>query len=142
MLCLFLLEPATSFVGRVMFKVVTIFVLSLFLAGCASRSSEISAAYVSPLNYQNYSCQQLTDEAQRISRRAQEVSGAQDSKATRDVVATTVGVVVFWPLLFAVGGDGPTAAELARLKGELEAVEKVSIEKKCDIRFERRQAGG
>jgi len=125
-----------------MFRSAIFFCLVVSLAGCASRSSDISAAYVSPLNYQNYTCAQLAEEAQRISRRAQEVSGAQDSKATRDVVATTVGVVVFWPLLFAVGGDGPTAAELARLKGELEAVEKVSIEKKCSIRFEHRQAGG
>jgi len=32
-------------------------------------------------------------------------------------------------------GDGATAGELARLKGELEAIERISIQKKCGIEF-------
>jgi hypothetical protein len=45
--------------------------------------------------------------------------------------------VVFWPAAFLVGGDDHTTAELARLKGEFETIEKVSIEKNCglDIRW-------
>jgi hypothetical protein len=50
---------------------------------------------------------------------------------------TTVGAVVFWPALFALKGDGNNAAELARLKGDVEAVEAESIAKKCGITFER-----
>lgn len=45
-----------------------------------------------------------------------------------------VGLVLFWPTLFMLeGGDGPEAAEYARLKGEYEALRKVAIEKKCDL---------
>jgi hypothetical protein len=65
------------------------------------------------------------------------VSGQQDDKRTSDAVMTGVAVVVFWPALFALEGDGQTAAELARLKGELEAVEKASIQKNCGIQFRR-----
>jgi len=43
-------------------------------------------------------------------------------------------VVIFWPAAFFVKGDGQNAAELARLKGEFEALEKVSIEKNCNLR--------
>ena len=59
----------------------------------------------------------------------------QDTKRTNDQIATGVAVVVFWPAAFFVGGDGQAAAELGRLKGEYEALEKISIEKKCNMQF-------
>lgn len=107
------------------------------VAGCASSSSDIRASYVSPIQYQSYSCKQLGEEAERVSARAIEVAGLQDSARTQDAVVTTVGVVVLWPVLFAIKGDRQTAAELGRLKGEMEAIEKVSIQKQCGIEFQR-----
>lgn len=89
------------------------------------------------MTYQNYTCPQLAEEAQRISSRATTVSGNQDSKATTDAVATGVAIVVFWPAAFMIKGDGTTAAELAKLKGEMEAIERVSVQKKCNIQFNR-----
>lgn len=109
------------------------------LVGCASSSSEIRPAYVSPLQYQSYSCQQIAQEADRISRRASEVAGVQDSKATGDAVATGVSIILFWPAAFFIKGDGQTAAELARLRGEFEALEQASIQKNCNIKFAGRQ---
>ena len=47
-----------------------------------------------------------------------------------------IAIVVFWPAAFFIKGDGHTAAELGRLKGEFEAVEKASIEKTCGLRFQ------
>lgn len=112
------------------------------LCGCASKSSEISAAYVSPVQYQSYSCQQLGMEAQSLSSRAAVVSGAQDQKRTNDAIATGVAVVVFWPAAFLVGGDGPVAAELGQLKGQLAAVEQASIMKRCNIQFHGQRPAG
>ena len=120
-----------------MFQKFAVVVFAGVLAGCASKSSEITPAYVSPLLYQNYSCNQLAEEAARITARAQQVAGVQDSQRTTDGIAVTVAVVVFWPAAFAIKGDGNTAAELSRLKGELETIEKVAIQKKCAIKFER-----
>ena len=37
----------------------------------------------------------------------------EDKKRTSDIVTTTVGVVILWPLLFAVDGDDASTAELA-----------------------------
>jgi hypothetical protein len=110
------------------------------LAGCASSSSEISATYVSPLQYQHLTCQQIAAEAERVSRRASEVSGVQDSKRTSDAWTTTAAIVIFWPAAFFVKGDGNTAAELGRLKGEFEALERASVEKNCGTRFQERPA--
>jgi hypothetical protein len=108
---------------------------ALIVCGCAKSASEIAPAYVSPLAYQNYSCPQIADEVQRISVRASELSGVQDEKATSDAVVTTVGVIVFWPALFFIEGDGQNAAELARLKGEYETLEKIATEKGCELEF-------
>ncbi|MCK1367060.1 hypothetical protein [Bradyrhizobium sp. 62] len=111
-------------------------VLAAALAGCASSSSDISAAYVSPVQYQQYNCQQLALEAQSVSTRAATLSGVQDSQRTKDQVVTGVAVVVFWPAAFLVGGDKQAAAELAQMKGQLIAVEQASIAKKCNIQFQ------
>lgn len=108
---------------------------ALLCVGCAKSADKIAAAYVSPLSYEQYSCQQIGMEAERISARVMQVTGAQNQKATNDAVATTVGIVIFWPALFFIGGDDATSYELARLKGEMEAVEKVSIAKSCGIEF-------
>jgi hypothetical protein len=110
---------------------------ALLLADCASKSSEITANYVSPIGYQGYTCQQLAMEAQAVSAKATELSGAQDQKRTQDQVATGVAIVVFWPAAFLVGGDGQVAAQLAQMKGQMNAIEQMSIQKKCGIRFER-----
>ena len=107
------------------------------LAGCASSSSEITPHYVSPIQYHALSCQQLAAEGARVSQRANQLAGVQDEKSTNDAIATGVGAVLFWPSLFFIKGDGQTAAELGRLRGEFEAIEQASIQKNCGMRFQR-----
>ena len=109
---------------------------ALSLAGCASRAADIAPAYVSPIQYQSFTCPQLAAEAQRVSAAAAAASGQQDSQATKDAVATTVGVIVFWPTLFLIGGDKQNAAQLAQLKGQMDAIQQESIAKNCGIQFQ------
>lgn len=113
----------------------SIFSLSL-VAGCATAPEEISSSYVSPAMYNDYNCAQISREAQRVSSRASLAMGEQKKKAGNDAAATAVGVILFWPALFFIDGDGGNATEVARLKGELEALEASSIRKDCGIRFE------
>jgi hypothetical protein len=108
---------------------------SLLLSGCATSPTSIKASYVSPVPYQAMNCSQLTQEAQRVSGHVAEVTGVQNQKAGRDAVAMTVGMVVFWPALFFIGGDQGNAAELASLKGQMDAIEAVNAEKNCGIQF-------
>lgn len=119
-------------------------VIALFMAswlqGCASSSEKIAAQYVSPVQYQAFTCSQLAEEARRISSRVAQLSGAQDQKASNDALLTAAAVVVFWPAAFFVGGDGATAAELGRLKGELEAVDRASVQKNCGLQIQQREA--
>lgn len=115
-------------------------IVATSIAACASKSKNITASYVSPLAYSSFTCNQLEQEAERISVRLVQATGAQDRKATGDAVATAVGVIIFWPALLMIDGDSTTAPELARLKGEMEAIEKASIEKNCKIQFKREEA--
>ena len=48
-----------------------------------------------------------------------------------------IGLIIFWPALFFLeGGDGASAAEYSRLKGEFEALEQASIQKSCGIKVQ------
>lgn len=109
----------------------TLMAILMFASGCAKDPSRIAPAYVSPLEYQNYSCHQLGTELTRLGRRVQEVAGIQDEESTDDAVVMGIGLVLFWPTLFFLEGDTGREAELGRLKGEIEAVEQTAIRKDC-----------
>ena len=120
-----------------MVRIVSAAAIAMLAGACASGSGDISAAYVSPMAYTSYSCPQLREEATRVSSRAAAASGAQDQKAQNDAVATGVAIVLFWPAAFLIKGDGASAAEVSRLKGEMEAIEGASVQKRCGIQFRR-----
>lgn len=109
---------------------------ALAFAGCAKAPDKVEATYVSPVLYQSLSCNQLAAEASRTSVAAATATGQQSRAATKDKVVMGVGVLIFWPTLFLLNGDDAQTAELARLKGEMDAIEQTSIAKKCGIQFE------
>lgn len=102
-----------------------------FLAGCATASKDVATTYVSPTQYQAYDCVQLGAEAQRLQVRYTELGGRLDQAASNDKTLTGVGLILFWPALFALGGTKNQEAEYGRLRGEYEAVQQASIQKKC-----------
>lgn len=103
----------------------------LVLASCASSPEDVEAQYVSPMAYNDFDCDQISNEMRRINSEVAQVAGDQEDAATRDAVATGVGVVLFWPALFFLAG-GDHSDELGRLKGEQEALETAAIQKECD----------
>ena len=106
-----------------------------FLAGCAKSSSEIATTYVSPLQYQSYSCDQIVAESARVTARASELGGRLDQASSNDAAITGIGIVLFWPILFALGGTKSQEAEYARVKGEFDALNQVAIQKQCAVGF-------
>ncbi|WP_172599983.1 hypothetical protein [Sulfuricystis multivorans] len=101
------------------------------MAGCATAAKDIAAQSVSPLQYQQYDCGQISAEMQRVHTRATQLAGRLDEAAANDKAITGVGVILFWPALFALGGTKDQEAEYARLKGEYDALQQVAIQKKC-----------
>jgi hypothetical protein len=105
--------------------------LSMMSAGCATASKDIASAYVSPMQYQSYDCDQISAEVQRVHGRVTQLGGRLDEAANNDKAIMGVGLVLFWPALFALGGTKQQEAEYGRLKGEYDALQQAAIHKKC-----------
>lgn len=105
------------------------------VSGCATSPKDIAPAYVSPVLYQNLSCEQLAAEAARVSNAAAVASGQQQAQAGKDAAMVGVSLILFWPAIFFVGGDKASAAEIARLKGEMQAIEQANIARNCGLQF-------
>jgi hypothetical protein len=61
----------------------------------------------------------------------QQLGGRLDEAANNDKAIVGVGVLLFWPALFALGGTKQQEAEYGRLKGEAEALQQAAVGKKC-----------
>lgn len=101
------------------------------LSGCATSSRDVATNYTSPMQFQSYDCDQLASESQRIQTRVNQLSGRLDEAASNDKAIMGVGLILFWPALFALGGTKQQEADYARLKGEYEAIQQSAILKKC-----------
>ncbi|MFZ9695911.1 MAG: tetratricopeptide repeat protein [Chitinophagaceae bacterium] len=99
--------------------------------GCTKSGDRIASVYVDPIQYQSYDCEQIQAALIRISARVADLTGQLNKAANNDKWLTTAGVIIFWPALFALGGDEEKEAQLARLKGEYEALQSVAATKKC-----------
>jgi hypothetical protein len=118
-------------------KAIVVSVAALFtLSACATAPKDIAPTYVSPVLYQNLSCGQLGEEAARVSTVAAVASGAQNSQAGTDAAMVAAGLIIFWPAVFFIGGDKQTAAEIARLKGEMVAIEAANRDGNCGLVFQ------
>ncbi|WP_245893339.1 hypothetical protein [Devosia naphthalenivorans] len=105
------------------------------LVACATPPKDIAPTYVSTGLYENLSCPQLRNEAQAVSNRAAAAFGQQDKNRSQDAAMTGVALVLFWPAAFFMKGDGAAAAEVGRMKGEMQAIEQVNRIKNCGIQF-------
>lgn len=106
----------------------TLSLVSIFtiIAGCSSASKDISARYVSPIQYSSYDCSQLQEESYRLTRLVSELGGQIDEKASKDKFLVATPYTIWF-----VGGNKDKEAEYSRLKGEYDAVQQALIQKKC-----------
>ena len=65
--------------------------------------------------------------------RVSQLGGRLDEAASNDKAIGVVGAVLFWPALFALGGTKNQEAEYARIRGEHDALQQASIQKKCGM---------
>ena len=112
-------------------KLFSILFIITFLYSCSKASKDIAAKYVSTEIYADYTCEQITKDLRRVSGRVAELTGNLDGNKSKDNMTTTAGILLFWPALFFIGGTKEQEAEYAQLKGEFNALEKISISKNC-----------
>lgn len=112
-------------------KYLTTISCSILLAACASNPDKIKAQYISPMIYQSYTCEQLVSEHQRLIGHLNQAYDVQKKTSDRDDAKVGVGLILFWPTLFFTSGDGASATEYARLKGEFNALEEAFVKASC-----------
>jgi hypothetical protein len=108
------------------FRSLSFMSLMCAVTACAKSPESIAPAYVSEINFQHWNCVQLGEESARLSQALAQASTQQENARTND----TVGVILIGLPVSSLSGDN-IAPEIARLKGETEAVRKVSIGKGC-----------
>jgi hypothetical protein len=84
--------------------------IAAVVGACATNPDTIDPIYVSPSTFEHLTCRQIGEEQKRITR--EETANMQGGKAT-------------------------DAEQAGLLKGAMEALEQVSIEKGCNIEFQR-----
>lgn len=109
----------------------TVTAFAIALTGCATASRDVATAYVSPLQYQSFDCDQLSAESHRLGTRVQQLGGRLDEAASNDQAIMAVTLVLFWPAMFALGGTKAQESEYGRLRGEAEAIHQAAIARKC-----------
>lgn len=112
------------------------------LPGCACLSN-VKAAYVSPLKYRNYTCDQLDSNIKKVDQQLEKAADDQDKAVVKEAVALLVCPLVLWPVVL-LTMDFDKSDELSQLKGEEDALVSCATEKQCqpsqaDIEAEQRR---
>ena len=98
---------------------------SLILVGCASRPESIPATHVAHEKYSMNSCDELAVLRADARTDLQTISSKQNSKANWDAVS------VWFILIPASQLTGDVKADVAKAKGEVEAIETAQAVKGC-----------
>jgi hypothetical protein len=106
------------------FKIATI-CFAIAVVGCATRPESISASFVSHEKYMGQTCPQLTDSMADARAKLAEFSKLQDTKANVDAAT------VFLVLIPASKLSGDHAGDVAKYKGEVEAIETAQVKSNC-----------
>jgi len=100
----------------------------VFLAACAASPESIAPFYVSEMAYQAWSCEQLSQEQPRLSSALAAAYTQQSNARSND----TIGVIFLGLPVSTLSGSN-IAGEIARLKGELQALQRASTTRNCGI---------
>jgi hypothetical protein len=116
-------------------RVLLIATLGATVGAVAPASAKVPATYFSLGKYREFTCPQLAEEAQGISRRVMALSGEKQAGSHAAVVASNQHVVA-WPAALD-DDDKPASGEIALAKEQMLAIEDASIQSQCDIEFRR-----
>ncbi len=105
--------------------VAIVLVASTAVASCAKRADNIEPAAISTSKYDDWNCSKLSREKSFVDGALVRVSTSQDRAANTDAwMVFLIGVPI---------SGGGTPGEVARLKGEQEALRRYMVEHDCRI---------
>jgi len=100
--------------------------LALIIMGCATAPDKIAPTYVSGLQYQSLDCEQIGEETRLVEGALATASEAQKKARSND----TIGVIFLGLPVSSLSGSNQ-ASHIANLKGQLAALGKINVVKKC-----------
>jgi hypothetical protein len=106
-------------------KVLFLMLVASCFVGCATRPESISASYISHEKYMGQDCTQLGLSMADARNQLTKFSSMQDSKANIDAAT------VFFVLIPASKLAGDHAGDVAKYKGEVEAIETALVKTGC-----------
>lgn len=107
-------------------KISGIILMCVILMSCATAPEDITPTYVSALEFNKYTCDQIAEEIHLTEIALKTASKAQDKARSND----TWGVLLLGVPVSSLSG-GNQHAHIANLKGTLDALNKVNINKLC-----------
>lgn len=101
----------------------------VLLTACATPPNNIKPIAAAPGHYAGWACQQLADEAIKINSGLGDLTAAQSRTSSNDVA----GVLILGLPVGSMGDAGikKREADIARMKGELDAIQKARGDSKC-----------
>jgi len=105
--------------------------IGIVAMSCAPAARNVMASSVSPVLYVNLECDMLIMELASVESKVAQLTSMQRKVRGSDAAVIVVGVLLLWPVLFALSGiTGKNRAdELARAKGEKDAINKAIMMK-------------
>lgn len=110
-----------------MFRLALIIAATVLTTACANRPESIRASHVSHEKFTHLDCTQLSTKMTDTRAELEKYSKMQDSKANADAVGVFLLGIPFSKL------SGDHEGDVARLKGEVEAIDTAQIKNKCKI---------
>jgi hypothetical protein len=98
------------------------------VSACAKSPESIAPAYVSELTYQHLTCDQMGQEMLRLTQALATASTAQEQARSGDIA----GVILLGLPVSTLSGAN-IAPEIARLKGEQEAIQRAALTRNCTL---------
>ena len=111
------------------FSLVCVLCASLFLSACAGRSPQL-VPVVSPSD-RFMNCDAVMIEIQANNKKITELAAEKGGKTAQNIVAGTVGLVLFFPALFLMDFQGTAEKETAALQSRQQYLATLAESKKC-----------
>lgn len=101
---------------------------AMYLGGCATLPETIAPLEISDISYQKWSCEQLSQEQPKLAASLAAASDRQRGCRKKDIAG-----ILFVGLPVASLTGCSKASEIARLKGELQALQRAAILENCSL---------
>jgi hypothetical protein len=111
--------------------------IAALISACSSapKSNEVSAAYIPVAQYNNHTCDQLLSEVEGIRRSIPALETSVDKHRESQTGIEVITWVLFFPAALALDKGEGNSSQLAKARGELQAIQTAMMAKQCNTQL-------